>query len=204
MMSMLTASLLRLFIPLVALITLAALTVVSIRYAVFTSSIGLYITALTLVGFASIPAILIYKWIQYNKRVLARERKLEIRYHNGYKRCPVDLKDFVKGYPFLGVMDSIEMELVAHPNTSFNRGFRYQNITIEFCPSDILRESRTRDPFSVTGLQYGNKVMVTWKPDDVEFTKKLITHELGHALIWINYPVLSEKRHHEILAKCHL
>lgn len=204
MMSTVTTSFLRFFLPLVTLVSLAVLIAVSLAYAFYNHSLGMYITASMLVGFAVIPVVLLADWVQRNNRVLIRDRKLEVRYHSNYKRCPEGLKEFVASYPFIGVMNSIEAEISSHPTLTINRGFLTQNTVIEFCPSEVLQESPRSEMLMVTGLQYGNKVMVTWKPEDLDVTKKLISHELGHVLIWLNYPVLSEERHHEILAKCHM
>jgi hypothetical protein len=204
MMNMVTAAFVKLAAPLVALVILLALTVVSLVYAIKGSSIGLYITASMLIGFSTIPAMLIYDWFRLNKRVLIRDNNLEVRYHASYKTRPLGLFSFVSLYPFERVMEALEAEISAQPELVINKGFDRTNLIIEFCPLDALQDPHRNGTKKVGGLQYGNKIMVVWKPEDVTFTKSIITHELGHVLIWLNHPTMSTAKHHEILAKCHL
>ena len=191
-------------VPTVVLGVTLALVGVSLSYAIVNADHGLYITALTLAGFAVIPAVVLIRWLRLNTRVLIRENHLEVRYHSSYKKCPSGLLPFVYGYGFNRVMDALETEMTAYPELGITKGFKHENVLIEFCPFEALQDPRRDSTEKTGGLQYGNKIMVMWKAEDTSFTKSLIAHELGHVLIWLNHPTMSSVKHHEILAKCHL
>ena len=211
MINLVTKNITTLATLIASVVGFTALCVFCIVYGVICSSIGLYITALMFAGFAGMHAIILRSRVLYNNRVLSRTKHIEIIYSPAYRKCPPGLREFVNAFPIENIMCSITYAMHALTEGKelsyefeITKNFNSTNIFVIFYPFASLQQQDKHGPQNVGGLQVGDRVLVFWKESDVSFVTKILMHELGHMLIGLNYPKMTEEKHHEILAMCNL